>query len=70
MDPLTDAQTILDREQIAFLGEAPDRAKISAWFNACLNSACGPVGHRYGHTAVAVLLATWAETARVKAEAA
>lgn len=66
---LADAQAVLDREQIAFLGDTQERDRMSAWFNACLNSACGPIKSKYGDIAAAVLLQTWADTARSKAEA-
>ena len=67
MDSLQQAQGILDREQIAFLGKDPDKEQINSWFNACLNSACGPVGDKYGHVAVWVLLKTWVDTVEKKA---
>ena len=68
-EQLSAAQAVLDREQTAFLGDAPSRAQLSAWFNACLNSACGPIKHRYGDAAVVALLETWAEVARGKGTA-
>ena len=64
---LQQAQSVLDREQIAFLGKDPSRNQISSWFNACINSACGPVGDKYGHVAVLVLLKTWVDTVEKKA---
>lgn len=68
MDELRIAQAVLDREQVAFLGDAPSRAQMSAWFNACLNSGCGPIKERYGDTAVAILLKAWVETVGNKTE--
>ena len=59
---LTEAQAVLDREQVAFLGSEPERARLTAWFNACLNSACGPVGEKYGDVAVWGLLQVWTAT--------
>lgn len=67
MTTLEQAQSVLDREQIAFLGRDPSRNQISSWFNACLNSACGPVGDKYGHVAVLVLLKTWVQAVEKKA---
>lgn len=64
---LMKAQAALDREQIAFLGKDPSRGEISSWFNACLNSACGPVADKYGHVAVEILLMSWLGTVRKKA---
>lgn len=67
---LENAQAVLDREQVAFLGDTPERARMSAWFNACLNSGCGPIKDRYGDAAVWALLHLWTEEVRVRAEAA
>lgn len=66
---LGEAQKILDRDQIAFLGANPDRSDLSAWFNACLNSACGPVGEKYGDIGVYGLLHSWMETVKKRIEA-
>ncbi len=63
---MTAPQTILDKAQIEFLGANPTNEQISAWFNACLNSACGPVGSKYGNVAVWGLLKTWVATAESK----
>ena len=67
---LETAQAVLDREQVAFLGEEPGRAQMSAWFNACLNSGCGPIKDRYGDAVVWALLRVWTEEVRTRAEAA
>lgn len=56
------AQKILDREQIAFLGSDPSKAMLNAWFTACLNSACGPIKEKYGNVAVWGLLQIWVAT--------
>ena len=64
------AQAALDREQVAFLGDAPSREQITAWFNACLNSACGPMADRYGHEVAEVMLRLWVVTISQKAQAA
>ena len=63
---MTNPQLILDQAQIGFLGPNPTNEQISAWFNACLNSACGPVGARYGNVAVWGLLKTWVTTVESK----
>ena len=55
----TDARVILEKGQIAFLGADPSKEQISLWFNACLNSACGPVGSKYGNLTVWALLKAW-----------
>ena len=62
----TNLQAILDKAQIAFLGSDPSNEQISAWFGACLNSACGPVGSKYGNVAVWALLTTWVATVEEK----
>ncbi len=66
---MSDAQGVLNREQVAFLGKAPSKEHLSAWFNACLNSACGPVAERYGDVAVVGLLKLWLDTATGKTAA-
>ena len=62
----TDPQAILDKAKIAFLGSDPSNDQISAWFRACMNSGCGPVGSKYGNVAVWALLQTWVETVEGK----
>lgn len=66
MSELKRAQAVLDREQVAFLGPTPQNEQLSAWFNACLNSACGPIADKYGSVVVAGLLQTWADRAAAK----
>jgi len=58
-DPLADAQALLNKAQTSFLGADPSKEQMSAWFNACLNSACGPIGDKYGNVAVYGLLKVW-----------
>ena len=64
------AMEIVDRAQATFFREhvSTDREEISAWFNACLNSACGPVAERFGHEAVMAMLLLWVDTAAAKAK--
>lgn len=59
---------LLSNPNSPFLGPSPSNEQLSAWFNACLNSACGPIEGRYGHVTVAGLLMMWFETAKRKAD--
>ncbi|HRH14624.1 MAG TPA: hypothetical protein PK225_09720 [Azonexus sp.] len=64
------AQQSLDRAQSQFFKTAttkPSKEHISAWFNACLNSACGPVAEFGGNAAVVGALEMWLATAKAKA---
>lgn len=65
------AQQSLDRAQSQFFRTAttkPSKEHIAAWFNACLNSACGPIAEFGGDAAVVVLLEMWLATAKTKAD--
>lgn len=64
----SEAQREVDALQVRLLGADPTKQQISDYFAACLNSACGAVGAKYGHMAVFGLLMLWAETARAKIE--
>ncbi len=69
-DTLHLAQQSLDRAQSQFFKTAttnPSKGHIAAWFNACLNSACGPVAEFGGDAAVVGLLEMWLATAKAKA---
>jgi hypothetical protein len=63
---MQEAQAVLDREQPKFLGGDPSSARLSAWFNACMNSGVGPIAVAYGDLAVATLLNTWLVRVREK----
>lgn len=64
---LDEAQAILDKGQIEFAA-LTSTERTSAWFSACLNSACGAVGSKYGDVAVFGLLKMWMDSvqARIK----
>ena len=69
MTDLEQAQAALNREQVAYLGPEPSNARLSAWFNACLNSALGPVGAKYGDVAAWGMLNLWYDTVHERAKA-
>lgn len=63
------AQSIIDRAQVDFFKacQSVGNDELSAWFSACLNSACGPIAEKIGHAGVAALLKVWSDDAADKA---
>lgn len=62
-------QKDLDALQVRYVGRDATQADMAEYFNRCLNSACGIVGHRCGDDAVYGLLLLWMQTIEAKMEA-
>ena len=60
------AQEILDRGQVAFLGNDPTNAMMSDWCNTCISSGLGPVKTKYGNVAVWGVLKMWMHDVEAK----